>query len=107
MGDEEPNPILIRRACAGTASYARRDAFRGEDREGRRAHGADGRRAERRRGVLVVLVGWLFFLSAGFSPFSFPAYFARETEKKGKNKIFYMYIFILAGLHYCVDYLSL
>ena len=57
--------------------------------------------------MLVVLVGWLFFLSAGFSPFSFPAYFARETEKKGKNKIFYMYIFILAGLLYCVDYLSL
>jgi hypothetical protein len=32
-GDEEPNPILIRRARVSTASYARRDVFSGDDRE--------------------------------------------------------------------------
>jgi len=59
---------------AGTASYARRAAvFCGEDREGRRAHGADGRRAQRRRGVLVVLVGWLCF---SLSLLVFPLFFS-------------------------------
>jgi hypothetical protein len=28
----------------------------------------------------------VFSLSSGFPPFSFPAYFAREAEKKGRRK---------------------
>jgi hypothetical protein len=49
-------PTRVRR---GTASYARRDVFRGEVREGRRGHGGgweNGGAARRRVGVLLVLV---------------------------------------------------
>lgn len=70
-GDEEPNPILIRRARVSTASYARHDVFSGEDREGA------GWGEVRRGGVQRAACWWfswevdVFLYVMLFSPFSF------------------------------------